>query len=403
MGPLTGLKILDLSRVLAGPWCGQILADLGAEVIKVERPGAGDDTRHWGPPFLHDAAGQPTDIAAYYLAANRGKQSIAVDMTTAEGQQIICKLACNSDVLLENFKRGDLARYGLDYPALHVLNPGLIYCSVTGFGQTGPNADRPGYDYIIQAMAGLMSVTGTPETGPLKVGVAVADLTTGMYAAIGVLAALQHVRSTGEGQHIDMALFDVQLSWLANQNMNYLAAGTTPGLLGNGHPSIVPYQDFATSDRRLIIAVGNDKQFAQLCAVLEHPQWASDSRFAKNAARVVHRDLLVPMIDDLTRQKSSAHWQAALDGCGIPCGPINTIAEAFASDQAQARDLRVRLPHTSAGHVDTVANPIKFSATSIEYGAAPPALGAQTMAVLKSLGYNESEITALAEKSIVSC
>jgi crotonobetainyl-CoA:carnitine CoA-transferase CaiB-like acyl-CoA transferase len=403
MGPLAGLKILDLSRVLAGPWCGQILADLGAEVIKVERPGGGDDTRQWGPPFLHDANGQATDIAAYYLAANRGKQSIAVDMTTAEGQAILHKLVRQSDILLENFKTGDLARYNMDYDTARTLNPRLIYCSVTGFGQTGPNASRPGYDYIIQAMAGLMSVTGTAETGPLKVGVAVADLTTGMYAAIGVLAALHHVRATGLGQHIDMALFDVQLSWLANQNMTYLAAGKTPGLLGNGHPSIVPYQDFATSDRRLIIAVGNDKQFAQLCAVLEMPDLASDPRFATNAARVAHRDLLLPMIDARAAQKSSVHWQAALDAAGIPCGPINDIAEAFGSDQAQARGLRVRLPHDTAGYVDTVANPIKFSTTPVDYHLPPPALGAHTHSVLTSLGYSAAEIDALAAKSIVSC
>ncbi len=403
MGPLAGLKIVDMSRVLAGPWCGQILADLGADVIKVERPGAGDDTRHWGPPFLPDASGQPTDIASYYLAANRGKKSIAVDMTTPEGQEIIRKLARQSDVLLENFKHGDLARYGLDYKSLQAINPKLVYCSVTGFGQTGPNANRPGYDYIIQAMAGLMSITGTPETGPLKVGVAVSDLTTGMYAAIAVLAALQHVQKTGQGQHIDMALFDVQLSWLANQNMSYLATGKTPGLLGNSHPNIVPYQDFATQDRRIIIAVGNDRQFAQMCALMGHPEWAQDARFTKNAARVEHRQLLVPMIEALTCEKPSSYWQSAFDAAGIPCGPINTIAEAFASEQVEARDLRVRLAHPTAGHVDTVANPIKFSHTPLTYDAPPPMLGAQTASVLASLGYSDAEISALAAKSIVSC
>ncbi len=402
MGPLKGLKILDLSRVLAGPWCGQIFADLGADVIKIEKPGVGDDTRHWGPPYLKDDAGADTDIAAYYLAANRGKYSVAVDITQPEGQEIIRRLAADSDVLLENFKLGDLARYGLDYDSLKTLNPKLIYCSITGFGQTGPNAAKSGYDYVVQAMAGLMSINGTPASGPLKLGVAVADLTTGMYAAIGVLAALHHVQATGRGQHIDMALFDVQLSWLANQNMNYLAAGKVPGLMGNAHPSIVPYQDFATTDRRIVIAVGNDKQFTQLCAVLGQADWPQDSRFVSNAARVAHRDILIPMIDAITQKNSSIYWLAALDACHVPCGPINSIAEAFASDQVAARHLRVRLPHPDAGHVDTVANPIKFSETSLDYAHAPPALGAHTADVLTALGYSAAQIDALATSAVIS-
>jgi crotonobetainyl-CoA:carnitine CoA-transferase CaiB-like acyl-CoA transferase len=401
MGPLKGLRILDLSRILAGPWCGQILADLGATVIKVERPGLGDDTRSWGPPYLLDENGTPTDVAAYYLAANRGKASIAVDFTKAEGQEIVQKLAAQSDVVIENFKRGDLGRYGLDYESLRARTPRLIYCSITGFGQTGPNADRAGYDYIVQAMAGLMSITGTPETGPLKVGVAVSDLTTGMYAAIGILSALHHVNKTGEGQYIDMALFDVQLGWLANQNMNYLAAGATPGLLGNAHPSIVPYQDFPTLDRSIVIAIGNDKQFAAFCKLLGTPEWAADARYATNAARVQHRNTLVPMIANITQMHSSQYWQTVMDEAQLPCGPINTIAEAFATDQAKARGLRLSQPHPIAGRVDTVANPICFSATPLEYGAAPPTLGNATNDILLSLGYTQDDLIRLAASGVI--
>lgn len=401
MGPLHGIRVLDLSRVLAGPWCGQILGDLGAEVIKIERPGAGDDTRSWGPPFLRDGDGAATGVATYFLAANRNKQSLAVDLTRPEGQAIIHQLAERSDILLENFKCGDLARYGLDPATMLARYPRLVYCSITGFGQTGPNAHRPGYDFIIQAMAGLMSITGTPQSGPQKAGVAVTDLTTGMMSAIGCLAALHHARTTGQGQHIDMALFDVQLGWLANQNMSYLGAGKVPGLLGNAHPSIVPYQDFPTADRPLIIAVGNDRQFADLARLLGEAGWSADPRFATNSARVAHRDVLVPMIAGITIGQPSAHWQALLDAAAIPCGPIQTIAEAFGSEQVRARDLAVTLPHPVAGTVTTVANPIRMEKTPADYRLPPPMLGEHSDAILRALGHSDAEIAALRAAGII--
>jgi crotonobetainyl-CoA:carnitine CoA-transferase CaiB-like acyl-CoA transferase len=398
---LAGLKVLDLSRVLAGPWAGQLLADMGADVIKVERPGAGDDTRQWGPPHRLDPTGQPTDEAAYFLAANRGKRSLALDIASPAGQRIIRQLALQSDVVLENFKRGTLARYGLDHATLAADHPALVMASITGFGQTGPHADRPGYDFVIQGMAGLMSITGTPESGPTKVGVAVVDITTGLYTVIGVLAAALHARATGQGQHLDLALFDVQLGWLANQAMNVLAAGRTPGLLGNAHPSIVPYQDFPTADGRITIAVGNDRQFAALCRVLGVADWSADPRFSSNAARVAHRDILIA---DLTARLSthpSAHWLAALEAADVPCGPILTIAEALASPQAVARDLVIEQPHPVAGTVRTVANPIRFSATPVDYPEPPPMLGAHSRHILHDLGYSEIEIDALFAEGVV--
>lgn len=394
-GPLRGVKVLDLSRVLAGPWSGQLLADLGAEVLKVERPGVGDDTRSWGPPYASKADGTPSSEAAYYLSANRGKRSIAINMAVPEGQALVQRLADSSDILIENFKRGDLARYGLDYGTLSARNAKLIYCSVTGFGQTGPNADRAGYDFIIQGMAGLMSITGSAASGPTKSGVAVSDITTGLYATIGILAALHHARATGQGQHIDLALFDVQLGWLANQNMNYLVGGKTPGLLGNAHPNIVPYQDFETADRRLIVAVGNDGQFQKFSAALGCPHWALDEKFSRNAARVVNRIELVAMINAVMKARPSGHWLAALEAVGVPCGPIQTIPEAWMSDQATARNLRIEQEHPSIGMVSTVAAPIKFSETPISYERAPPELGADTRSVLEELGISAAEMEAL--------
>jgi crotonobetainyl-CoA:carnitine CoA-transferase CaiB-like acyl-CoA transferase len=401
-GPLAGIKVLDLSRVLAGPWASQLLADLGAEVIKIERPGQGDDTRSWGPPFALTPDGKLSTEAAYFLAANRGKKSVAVNMAMPEGQELIRKLADTADIVIENFKRGDLARYGLDYATLSARNNKLVYCSITGFGQNGPNADRAGYDFIIQGMAGLMSVTGAADTGPKKVGVAVSDITTGLYALVGILAALHHARATGKGQQIDMALFDVQLGWLANQNMNYLAGGKIPGLLGNAHPNIVPYQDFPTADRRLIVAVGNDVQFSKFCAALGQPDWARDARFSKNASRVANRDILTGQIAAIMQTMPSDHWQSVLDLAGVPCGPIQTIPEAWESDQAKARGLKVQQLHPTIGMVTTAAAPIRFSETPVVYDRSPPVLGADTRAVLEQAGFSGTEIETLHRCGVIS-
>lgn len=398
---LEHIRVLDLSRVLAGPWAGQILADLGADVIKVERPGCGDDTRGWGPPYLKQKDGTDSDTAAYYLAANRGKKSIAIDMAQPEGAALIKKLAMESDIVIENFKTGGLAKYGLDYESLSKDHPGLIYCSITGFGQDGPLAHNAGYDFIVQGMAGLMSITGTPESGPVKVGTAVADLTTGMYGVIGILAALAHREQTGQGQHVDMALFDTQLSWLANQNLNYLVGGVTPGRLGNAHPSIVPYQDFETKDGHLIIAVGNDRQFARFADLLGHPEWVEDPAYRTNAGRVRHRDLLVPLIAQLMKGRSTEDWRQALDAIRIPNGPINTIAQAFDEETAKARGMKVTMDHPVSGQVDLVANPIKLSHTPISYDRPPPGLGEQCEEILAGLGLNADDIAKLRQKAVI--
>ncbi|MBK5921650.1 CoA transferase [Rhodothalassium salexigens] len=382
-GPLTGLTVLDLSRVLAGPWATQILGDLGADVIKVERPGGGDDTRGWGPPSVVHDDGEET--AAYYLCANRSKRSVALDLGSAEGQRIARRLAARADVVVENFKAGTAAKWGLDYASLATGHPGLVYCSITGFGQTGPNRDKPGYDFMIQGMAGLMSVTGTPDSGPVRAGVAVADITTGLYATIAILAALRHRDATGQGQHIDMALFDTQLACLANQAQNYLVSGRSPELMGNTHPNIVPYQDFPTLDGRLIVAVGNDAQFARFAALLGQDGWAGDRRFARNADRVANRETLVPLIARAMAGETTGHWRALLDGAGIPNGPVNSIADALAEDQVAARGLRVSLADAAGRLVETLAQPMRFSATPPDYRRAPPRLGADTEAVLKAL------------------
>lgn len=401
-GPLDGIQVLDLSRVLAGPWATQCLADLGADVIKVERPGSGDDTRGWGPPFIVDGAGRPTGDAAYFMAANRGKRSIAIDLAHGQGQALVRRLAQRADILVENYKHGDLTRYGLDYPALSAINPGLIFCSITGFGQTGPNAARAGYDFIIQAMAGLMSVTGSPETGPLRTGIAVSDITTGLYAVIAILAALNERHRSGLGQHIDMALFDVQAGWLANQAANYFASGQPPGLTGNTHPNIVPYQDFMTRDGRIIVAVGNDRQFARLCTILGAPEWAGEGLYARNAARLAARHTLVALIQERLLARDSAHWLAALDAAGIPCGPINDIAQVFASDQALARGLTVERPHGAGGTVKMTANPIRLSRTPVTHGDAPPLLGDDGAAILTELGLSDAEQQAFIDAGVVA-
>jgi len=378
MSALAGLKVLDLSRVLAGPWAGQLLADLGADVVKVERPGAGDDTRAWGPPFLKDAEGRDTSEAAYFLCANRNKRSIAIDFTRPEGQQQVRALAARADVLIENFKVGGLAAYGLDYASLQALNPRLVYCSVTGFGQDGPYATRAGYDFMIQGLGGLMSVTGRADgeqgAGPVKVGVALTDVLTGLYASNAVLAALAERERSGLGQYIDLALLDVQVACLANQALNYLSTGQAPSRLGNAHPNIVPYQDFPTADGDLILTVGNDNQFRKFCVAAGHPEWADDSRFSTNAARVAHRTELVPLIRQVTVFRTTAEWVALLEQAGVPCGPVNDLAAVFADPQVQARGLQLRMPHPQSGHVDLVANPIRFSRTPVTYRRPPPLL-----------------------------
>jgi len=407
MGPLAGVTVLDLSRILAGPWATQVLADLGADVIKIEKPGEGDDTRRWGPPWLVAADGTPTGESAYYLATNRNKRSVAIDLARAEGAELVRRLALGADVLVENFKVGGLAKYGLDWPSLSEANPRLVYCSITGYGQTGPNAHRAGYDAAIQAEAGLMSITGEPDgapgAGPQKVGVAVSDLMTGMYAVAGILAALRHAERTGQGQHLDLALYDTQVGWLANQAMNWLVGGVVPGRQGTAHPNIVPYQVMPAADGYFMLAVGNDAQFRRCCEVLELPELADDPRFATNAARVVHREALIPVLAERFRSRPAAEWLKLLETATVPCGPVNTIDAVFASDQARARGLRVDLPHPLAGSVPQVASPLRLSATPVEYRFAPPLLGADTREVLaERLGLDAAEIGDLAARGVIA-
>jgi crotonobetainyl-CoA:carnitine CoA-transferase CaiB-like acyl-CoA transferase len=400
-----------MSRVLAGPWCGQMLADLGAEVIKVERPhdadgkGGGDDTRTWGPPYLKDAAGHDTSEAAYFLSANRGKRSVTLDISKPEGQEAIRRLAERSDVLLENYKTGQLKKYGLDYAGLKELNPGLIYCSITGFGQTGPYAQRAGYDYIIQGMGGLMSITGErddlPGGGPQKVGVAVADLMTGMYAGVAVLAALTSRNQTGLGQYIDMALLDVQVAMLANMNMNYLTSGESPQRAGNAHQNLVPYQVFECADGHVIIGAGNDSQYRKFCEAGGQPGLADDPRFSTNPERVRNRIMLIPLLAAMVKQKTKEAWISELEARGVPCGPINTLAETFANPHVVAREMRIDLAHPAAGTIPMVRNPILYSGTPLEYLAPPPMLGQHTDVVLRSLNYTEAEIAKLRSAHIV--
>jgi formyl-CoA transferase len=400
------LRVLDLTRVLAGPWCTQLLADLGADVIKVERPGTGDDTRGWGPPYLTDADGKDTSEAAYYLSANRNKRSITVDITRSEGQDIVRRLAQQSDIVVENYKVDQLARYGLDYSALAAVNARLIYCSITGFGQTGPHRERPGYDFMIQGSGGFMSITGErddrPGGGPQKAGVAISDLMTGMYASVAILAAVAHRERTGIGQYIDLALYDVMLAMLANMNMNYLTSGRAPGRAGNAHVNIVPYQVFAASDGHVIVAVGNDAQFVKFCELAGRPDLAADPRFARNADRVRHREMLVPVLESVVRERPVAFWVEALDAAKVPCGPINDIAHALADPQVAARGMRIDLPHALAGWVPMVANPIKLSETPAAYQRPPPLLGEHTDEVLLDLlKMRPADVARLREAGVV--
>jgi len=406
-GPLQGIVVLDLSRILAGPWATQLLADYGAEVLKVEHPQGGDDTRKWGPPYLKDAEGGDTRESAYYLSANRGKRSLAIDFSQPEGQALIRRLATQADVLVENFKVGGLARYGLGYDELSALNPRLVYLSISAFGQDGPDAAKPGYDAMVQGMGGLMSITGLPDgepgAGPQKVGVAVADLMCGMYAVSAILAALYERDRSGRGQYIDLALLDTQVAWLANQNLNYLVSGQPPRRQGTAHPNIVPYQCFRTADGYLMLAVGNDGQFARFCAAAGAPGLASDPRFATNTDRVAHRAELVPIVEALVRERTTREWMDALEVAQVPCGPINDLAQVFAEPQVRHRGLRLELPHPLAGTAPGVANPVRFSRSGVEYRGSAPLLGSDTEAVLKGrLGLDDGALAELAERGVIA-
>jgi crotonobetainyl-CoA:carnitine CoA-transferase CaiB-like acyl-CoA transferase len=400
MGPLAGIKVLDLSRILAGPWATQCLADFGATVWKIEKPGSGDDTRHWGPPWIPDSQGEPTADSAYYASTNRGKRSLAIDFTKPAGQQLIRSLALRADVLIENFKVGTLAKYRLDYQALKGVNPRLIYCSISAYGQDGPAAAEPGYDAMIQAVSGLMSVTGVPDgepgAGPVKVGVAVSDLITGLYAANAITAALVERERSGRGDYIDLALLDAQVAALANQALNYLVTGKSPRRQGTAHPNIVPYQAFATKDDWLMLAVGNDRQFESFCEAAGAAELAADPRYRSNAGRVRHRAALVEAIAKLCRKKTTRAWMKTLTRANVPCGPINSLAETFADPQVEHRKLRFELPHARGARLPQVRNPAVFSRSKLEYSQAPPLLGAETESVLAAeLGLSAKEILSL--------
>ena len=409
---LPHIKVLDLSRVLAGPWCTQILADLGADVVKVERPGAGDDTRHWGPPFIKDAQGNDTDQATYFTACNRNKRSITLDLAHPDGQALVRQMAAQSDILVENFKVGGLKHYGLDYESLKAINPRLIYCSITGFGQTGPYAERAGYDLMIQAMSGMMSITGradgVPGGGPQRVGVALTDLFTGVYAATAILAAIEVRHRTGVGQHIDMALLDVGMATLANQAGAFLNTGNVPQRMGNAHPSLMPYQDLPTQDGAMLLAVGNDGQFARFCEAAGVSAWAQDERFKTNTLRVKNRDALLPLLEQVTRTRSTAAWVALLEDKAVPCGPINDIGQAFADEQVKARNLWVKQPvgpsvqaQSTIESIATVASPLRLVDTPPVLRNAPPALGEHTDEVLKELGLDAARIAVLRGTGVV--
>jgi crotonobetainyl-CoA:carnitine CoA-transferase CaiB-like acyl-CoA transferase len=404
-GALTGIRVLDLSRILAGPTCTQVLGDLGADIIKVERPGEGDDTRKWGPPFVRDATGRDTAESAYYLSTNRNKRSIAIDIASPQGQRLVRQLADRSDVLIENHKVGSLARFGLGYAQLRESHPRLVYCSITGFGQDGPYADRTGYDFLAQGMGGIMSVTGAPDGEPMKVGVGITDVMTGMYAAIAILAALRHRDATGRGQHVDLALLDTQVAWLINAGQYYLTSGELPPRLGNGHPNIVPYEVFPASDGHFILTVGNDAQFRKLCECAQIAQLADDPRFATNASRVRNRDLLIPILKEVTARKPVAHWIEALERLRVPCGPVNRIDQVFADPQVKHRGMRVTVdyPGSATGAVDLIGSPIRLSETPVRYRRAPPRLGQHSDEVLREvLGIGDAEIRSLRAERVLA-
>lgn len=406
MGALSHIRVLDLSRVLAGPWCAQNLADLGAEVIKVERPGSGDDTRHWGPPFAKDSSGKDTTESAYYISINRNKKSITLDISTAEGQEIVRSLVAKSDVVIENYKVGQLRKYGLDFESLKSIKPDLIYCSITGFGQTGPYQQRAGYDFILQGMGGFMSITGEadhlPGGGPQKAGVAIVDLFTGMYASSAILAAVIHRDRTGTGQYIDIALLDTQVAMLANISSNYLCSGMSPHRWGNAHPNVVPYQTFQTSDSWIIVAVGNDGQFRNFVKAGNREPLADDPRFATNPARIQNRDALIPLLVEMVKEKTKTEWIQLLEQAGVPCGPINNLQEVFENEQVIARGIEMKVPHPTAGLMKLVRSPIRLSETPVEVRMPPPLLGEHTNEVLRNdLGMNDEQIAQLHDKGIV--
>ena len=402
-GALAGVRVVDLTRVLAGPYCTQLLGDLGADVIKIERPGAGDDTRKFAPPFLRDAEGRETGESAYFNAANRNKRSVAVDLAKPEGQAVVRRLILGADVVVENFKTGDLARYGLGYDDLKGDNPRLVYCSVTGFGQTGPYAGRPGYDFLIQGMGGVMSITGEPDGEPQKVGVPISDLMAGMFAAVAVCAALRHAALTGEGQYIDIGMLDTTVAWLANVGMNYLHAGDL-GRLGNAHPNIVPYQVFPTADGHIIVAIGNDAQFRRFCDFAGRSELADDERFAANDARVRNRDRLAPLLRAVFEVKPSAYWLEGLERRKIGCGPINDLAQVFADPQLAARGMVAEIAHSAldGAPVKLIASPLRLSKTPVRYRRHPPLLGEQTESVLRELlGLDDGELASLRDAGAI--
>ncbi|GAB5467157.1 MAG: CaiB/BaiF CoA-transferase family protein [Rhodospirillales bacterium] len=402
-GPLSGLRVLDLTRILAGPTCTQLLGDLGCDVVKVERPGEGDDTRKWGPPFLPQADGSPSDTAAYYLSSNRNKRSITLDITKPEGQALVRRLVADADIVVENFKTGGLAKYGLDYAGMKQAKPDIVYCSVTGFGQTGPYAARAGYDYLAQGMGGIMSLTGESDGRPMKVGVGISDVMCGMYAAVAILSAIRHRDLTGEGQQIDLALLDTQVSWLVNEGLNYLTSGEVPPRRGPEHPNIVPYTTLPTADGYFILAVGNDAQFARFCDFAGVPELVRDPRFATNRDRVVNREAIYALLPDVTRKKSSRAWLEGLAALGVPAGAVNDLAEVFADPQVQAREMRISLPYPDSPgkRVDLIGNPIKMSATPVTYRRAPPTMGQHTDEVLIESGLSAEEIAALRKAEVI--
>lgn len=408
-GPLEGLKVLDLSRILAGPTCTQLFGDMGAEIIKIERPQKGDDTRFWGPPFLKDEQGKDTSESAYYLCANRNKNSVAVDLTKEEGQAIIKDLASSCDILVENFKTGDLARYDLDYDTLSKINPKLIYCSITGFGMTGPYSKRPGYDFLIQGMGGIMSLTGKPdEEGgePMKCGVGIADVMCGMYASVAILAALNSRHNSGKGQHLDISLLDCQVAWLINQGAGYLVSGEVPPRRGNEHPTIVPYSTFPASDQSFIIAAGNDAQFARMCQVIGAHDLAENPKFQKNTDRVLNRNELIPAINEYTKKQTAEHWLKAMEDAGVPCGPVNDLAQTFADPQIKHREMAITMPHRNNPDegVTLIGNPLNFSDTPIQYKKAPPVRAEDTRKILsKHLGLSEEKLNELEANGIIEC
>jgi len=402
-GPLAGLKVLDLTRILAGPTCTQLLGDLGCDVIKVERPGEGDDTRKWGPPYLPHADGSPSGTAAYYLSSNRNKRSITIDIAKPEGQALIRRLAQGCDIVVENFKVGGLTKYGLDYFALKAVKPDIVYCSVTGFGQTGPYAGRAGYDYLAQGMGGIMSLTGEIDGSPMKVGVGIADVMCGMYAAVATLASILHRDKTGTGQYIDLSLLDTQIAWLANEGLNYLTSGEIPPRRGAEHPNIVPYSTLPTADGYFILAVGNDAQYRRFCAFADAPELAGDPRFVTNSDRVNNRTAIYALLPEVTRRKTSQEWLEGLAELGVPAGAVNNLAEVFHDPQVLARSMKVSMPYPDSpkGEVDLIGNPIKLSETPVTYRHTPPTMGQHTDEVLAEIGLSAEEVAALKNKGIV--